>query len=146
MKTVLNIYGTISGPSGSFTDLDDVQTQVLKWLQNTANRRVHQTTRDQPVNRLVQDALRPVPDPLPDFRETEILKVYKNFGIRFDSNVYTVSPRMVGKSVTFKADKRTVSIYSKEKQVAAHTRYRKKSSVSNLNPTKSRSESLRKKS
>lgn len=61
-------------------------------------------------------------DPLPDFRETETLKVYKDFGIRFDTNVYTVPPRLVGKSITLKADARTLSVYYKEKLVASHLR------------------------
>jgi hypothetical protein len=52
--------------------------------------------------------------------------VYKDFGIRFDTNVYTVPPRLVGKSVTLKADSRTISIYYKEKQVATHVRTWKK--------------------
>jgi transposase len=109
-------------PLRTFTDLDDVNHQVLAWLDTTANQRVHQTTRDKPVDRFVKDALRPLPDPLPDYRETETLRVYKDFGVRFDTNVYTVPPRLVGKTVTLKADSRTVSIYYKEKQVAAHTR------------------------
>ena len=113
-------------PVRTFTDLEDVQNQVLMWLATTANKRVHQTTGERPVVRLVKDALKPIPDSLPDFRETETLMVYKDFGIRFDSNVYTVPPRMVGRTVTVKADRRTLIIYYKEKQVAAHIRSWKK--------------------
>jgi len=67
-----------------------------------------------------------LPEPLPDFRETETLKVYKDFGIRFDANVYTVPPRLVGKTVTLKADSRTLFVYYKEKHVATHVRNWKK--------------------
>lgn len=109
-------------PLRKFADLDDVNHQVLAWLDTTANQKVHQTTREKPVDRFVKDALNPLPDPLPDFRQTETLTVYKDFGIRFDANVYTVPPRLVGKSVTMKADSRTVSIYYKEKKVATHAR------------------------
>ena len=109
-------------PLRKFTDLDDVNHQVLAWLDTTANQRVHQTTGEKPVHRFVKDALRPLPDPLPDYRETETLTVYKDFGVRFNANVYTVPPRLVGKSVTLKADSRTISIYYKEKKVATHTR------------------------
>lgn len=113
-------------PLRTFSDLEDVNHQVLAWLNTTANQRQHQTTGQKPAQRIVKDALRPLPNPLPDFRETETLLVYKDFGIRFDTNVYTVPPRLVGKSVTLKADSRTLSIYYKEKQVAIHVRTWKK--------------------
>ena len=113
-------------PARSFTDLEDVQNQVIVWLSTTANKRVHQTTGERPVDRLVKSALNPIPSCLPDFRETEFLKVYKDFGIRFDSNVYTVPPRMVGKTVAVKADRHTLSIYHKDKQVVVHKRSWKK--------------------
>lgn len=113
-------------PLRTFTDLDDVNHQVLAWLDTSANQRLHQTTGERPAHRFVKDALRPLIDPLPDFRETETLKVYKDFGIRFDTNVYTVPPRLVGKSITLKADARTLSVYYKEKLVASHLRNWKK--------------------
>ncbi len=113
-------------PLRTFTDLEDINHQVLAWLNTTANQRLHQTTGEKPAQRLVRDALRSLPDPLPDFRETETLKVYKDFGIRFDTNIYTVPPRLVGKNVTLKAGSRTLSVYYKEKQVAVHVRSWKK--------------------
>jgi transposase len=108
-------------PSKTFTDIDDVNYQVLSWL-NAANQRIHQTTNEKPNNRFVQKALRALPDPLPDVRQTQTLTVYKDFGIRFDTNIYTVPPRLVGKDITLKADLRRVYIYYKEKQVAVHAR------------------------
>ena len=113
-------------PLRIFSDLEDVNHQVMAWLNTTANQRLHQTTGQKPVHRFVKDALSPLPNPLPDFRETETLLVYKDFGIRFDTNVYTVPPRLVGKSVTLKADSRTIAVYYKEKQVATHVRSWKK--------------------
>jgi transposase len=113
-------------PLKIFTDLDDVNHQVLAWLDTSANQRLHQTTGEKPAHRFVKDALKFLPDPSLDFRETETLKVYKDFGIRFDTNVYTVPPRLVGKSITLKADGRTLSVYYKEKLVATHLRNWKK--------------------
>lgn len=109
-------------PLRAFTDLEDVNHQVLAWLETTANQRVHQTTGEKPVHRLKKGHLKALPELLPDCRETETLTVYKDFGIRFDTNVYTVPPRLVGKTVTLKADARTVSVYCKENLVATHLR------------------------
>jgi len=114
-------------PLKTFTDLDDVNHQVLGWLNTTANQRLHQTTGEKPAERLDREALKPLPDPLPDFREAETLKVYKDFGVRFDANIYTVPPGLVGKKVTVKADSRIITVYYKDKQVAVHPRcWRKK--------------------
>ena len=109
-------------PMRTFTDLTDANQQVLVWLNTTANQRVHQTTGEKPCERIDRKALRPLPEPLPDCRETETLKVYKDFGIRFDTNTYTVPPRLVGKKVTLKADSRTLWIYYKDRQAATHLR------------------------
>jgi hypothetical protein len=48
--------------------------------------------------------------------------VHKDFGVRFDANVYTVPPWAIGKQVTLKADNLLVSIYLKEKLIACHQR------------------------
>lgn len=108
-------------PLRHFTDLDDVNHQVQVWL-DTANQRVHQTTGEKPATRFIKGSLKPLPDPLPDYRQTDTVIVHKDFGIRFDVNVYTVPPRLVGKNLTLKADNRTLSIYHKEQLVATHTR------------------------
>ncbi len=113
-------------PLRKFTDLEDINHQVQAWLEKTANLRQHQTTGRKPADLFRTDSVRQLPDPLPDFRETETLRVYKDFSIRFDANTYTVPPRLIGKQVTVKADRRTVTIYYKEKQVAAHHRSWKK--------------------
>lgn len=113
-------------PLRNFTDLDDANHQVSIWLEKIANQRQHQTTGKRPADLFTRTSLRPLPDPLPDYRDTETLRVDKFFAVRFDANTYTVPPRLVGKQLTVKADSRTVTIYHKEKQVAAHHRSWKK--------------------
>ncbi len=109
-------------PLRSFTDLDDVQRQVALWLDTVANVRVHGTTGDLPTERFSQVQLRALPELMADLRETNQLKVYKDFIVKFDANTYTVPPRMIGKRVTVKADSKTVTIYYKDKKIATHDR------------------------
>lgn len=108
-------------PLREFKDLDDVQSQALIWLNDVANIRKHQTTSERPVDRLQPKALRPLSE-APDCRETMTLKVYKDFGVRFDTNVYTVPPWAIDKNITLKADNQQVFIFLKEKAIAVHRR------------------------
>jgi hypothetical protein len=71
---------------------------------------------------LAQVCLRPLPDYLPDCRETQTLKVYNDFAVRFDANVYTAPPLAIGKQVTLKADQSTVTLFYRDKKIAAHDR------------------------
>jgi len=109
-------------PLRSFTDLKSVQTQVMEWLDTVANVRTHQTTGQHPDDRFKDVSLRPLPEFLSDYRETLQVTVYKDFAVRFDCNTYTVPPWAIGKKLTLKADNETVTIYHKQKAVAAHHR------------------------
>jgi hypothetical protein len=117
-------------PLRSFTDLQDVQRQLLEWLEKIANVRIHQTTGQQPKDRFTQVVLRSLPDSLPDCRETSRVFVHKDFAVRFDANAYTTPPWCIGKKLILKADKTTVTIYHHQKAVATHQRsWRKKQRI-----------------
>ena len=109
-------------PLRSFIDLDDVQRQVVHWLDTVANVRVHQTTGQRPVDRFEKVRLKPLPVHLPDCRETASLLVHKDFAVRFDGNTYTAPPWTIGQTVTVKADPSRVSFYLKDKRIAVHPR------------------------
>ncbi|MBU0728545.1 MAG: IS21 family transposase [Proteobacteria bacterium] len=109
-------------PTRNFTGIDDAQRQMLDWLDSVANCRVHQTTGEKPVERLQKNALQALPIHLPDTRETLSALVHKDFGIRFDANVYTVPPWTIGKYLTVKADLLSISLFYRDKLVAEHPR------------------------
>ena len=109
-------------PLRSFADLADVNRQVRQWLDATANVRLHQTTGKSPVERFEAGRLKRLPDLLPDCREVCLLKVHKDFAVRFDGNSYSVPPWSIGKKLTLKADAFSVAMYHREKQIAAHAR------------------------
>lgn len=109
-------------PAREFTGLEDLKEQVHKWLDTIANTRKHNTTGQKPVERLCRDRLTQLPQVLPDCRETGTYLVHKDFGVRFDGNVYTTPPWTVGKQTTLKADNNQVFIYYKDRQLAVHSR------------------------
>lgn len=109
-------------PLRTFTDLADVQLQVRRWLATVANVRIHQTTGEKPKDRLANVHLRPLPQLLPDCRQTCPAKVHKDFAVRFDGNCYSCPPWTIGKNVMIKADAFTVSIYLNQKKIADHHR------------------------
>ena len=109
-------------PLRYFKDLFDVQAQARLWLNTVANLRVHQSTGQRPDQRFDGVKLNPLPDFLPDCREVYLLKVHKDFAVRFDGNTYTTPPWTIGKKLTVKADMATVTIYHGSKKVVAHQR------------------------
>lgn len=109
-------------PLRSFLDLDDVQAQANGWCHTVANVRVHSTTGERPRDRFKPESMAPLPELLPDCRDTAAAKVHSDFSIHFDGNTYTVPPWLVGKTVTAKADHQTLTVYFKDKAVATHKR------------------------
>lgn len=109
-------------PARTFAGLDDLQAQADSWRDQVANTRTHTTTGEKPIERFKPQAMRPLPDSLPDCRDFSPAKVHSDFAVRFDSNFYTVPPWAVGKSVVIKADHNTLTVYLKDKPIAQHSR------------------------
>ena len=109
-------------PLRTFVDLEDVQTQLIKWLDTVANVRIHQTTGQRPVDRFIRTDMRPLPSMLPDYRESVQLLVHKDFSVRFEDNAYSIPPWAIGKKVILKADNKTLEIYYGQKKIASHPR------------------------
>jgi transposase len=109
-------------PLRSFTNLDDVQAQANHWRDQVANRRVHNTTGFRPIERFCPEAMRPLPEFLPDCRDTAVAKVHSDFAIQFDGNIYSAPPWAISKTLTVKADHHHVTLYLKDKAIATHLR------------------------
>jgi transposase len=109
-------------PLRTFRDLPDLQSQAKEWRDQVANGRLHATTGQRPQDRFDPSAMRPLPDLLPDCRDTAQAKVHSDFCVHFDGNTYTVPPWLVGKTLTVKADHHQLTCYFKDKAVATHAR------------------------
>jgi transposase len=109
-------------PCRRFVGLADVNAQAAAWRDQIANPRVHETTGQVPQHRFRADALRPLPDNLPDTRDTAEAKVHSDCRFKFDANQYSAPQWLVGKTLIIKADHQTVTAIYKNKIVARHPR------------------------
>jgi transposase len=84
-----------------FRDIDDLNEKAAVWLRDTARPRTHGTTQERPVDRL--DVERPELLPLPAhrFEAAEVVDriVGDDFCVAWDTNRYSVPPRLVGHSL-----------------------------------------------
>jgi transposase len=108
----------------SFTSLDDLRAQAGAWRDQTANVRLHQTTREIPADRLLVERTRLHALPARAFDTDHVLPaiVSKEARVHLDTNTYSVPPEYVGRSVYVRADDRTVRVLCEHVEIAAHAR------------------------
>jgi len=109
-------------PCRTFTGLEDVNRQACRWRDQVANARIHGTTHEIPLRRFRPDALRPLPDTLPDVRDNGTGKVHTDCRFHFDGNAYSAPHWSVGWMVSIKADNQLVEASCKDKIIARHPR------------------------
>ncbi len=109
-------------PLKKFKNLADIQSQVLIWLDQIANTRVHQTTSQIPKDRLLKHPLKPLSALSSKPLEGLNPLVRKDYCIKFDTNFYTTPPWTISKRVTVKADQHTIWIYYKDKEICSYPR------------------------
>jgi transposase len=108
----------------SFTSMEELQQQALRWRDEIANVRIHKTTRKPPVELLEEE--RPYLITLPESNYDTSLKravvCPPDAFITFQTNRYSVPFSCVGKELVFKADMHKVRIIDGQKPVAEHQR------------------------
>jgi hypothetical protein len=109
-------------PLRRFTDLADVNRQAAEWLRETANRRTHRETGETPEQRRRPEALLPLPDPPPDYRDNVSRLAHKDIRVHFDGNRYCVPPRYAGLQLTVLADSHTVDLFHNGHPVVSYPR------------------------
>jgi len=105
-----------------FDDLDDLNRHARWWCDEIANVRIHGTTRERPVDRLVRE--RPFMKPLPSARPEPCRElsrsVRSNYCVRIDTNWYSVPPRWVGFPATVLAYEDRLEVLVEGRVVAVH--------------------------
>lgn len=107
----------------SFIDLDDVARRALVWCRDVAGRRIHGTTRRVPIEVFEteeQSALVPLKPERFVIPQWACCKVHPDHHIRYQSALYTVPTRYVGRQVDVRSDGALVRIYCGGELIKTH--------------------------
>jgi hypothetical protein len=124
VERVQQFMETSFEPGRLFAGPADFQTQMDSWFDGRANGRVHKTLRVRPMDRLADEALRPLPERLPDVDWRTVARIAPDPYVRIDTNDYSLDPRLVGRRVLVRASQtevRAVALDTGE-LAAAHRR------------------------
>ncbi len=97
-------------PGRRFANQLDFQLQLDAWFEK-ANARTHKTLRARPVDRLGQEreAMRALPERRPDVDRRWLLRTPPDPYLRFDTNDYSLDPRLVGRRVEVRVSQREIT-------------------------------------
>jgi transposase len=97
-------------PGRRFANELDFQLQLDAWFEK-ANARTHKTLRCRPIDRLIEErqVMRVLPDREPDLDRRWVTRVPADPMLRFDTNDYSLDPRLVGRRVEARVSQRQVS-------------------------------------
>ena len=97
-------------PARRFVNELDYQAQLDAWTEK-ANARTHRTTRAIPAERLVaeQALMRALPASMPETDHRFTLRVPRQPYLRFDTNDYSLDPRLAGRRVEVRVSQAEVS-------------------------------------
>jgi len=111
-------------PGRQFAGPLDFQDQLDRWYAERANVRFHRGLRARPIDRLAEEQLRPLPDPLPDLDRRTVLRVPPQPYARVDTNDYSLDPTFVGRRVELRISPLEVSAVALDsgEVVARHLR------------------------
>ena len=115
-------------PTRSFRDLADLNAQARRWVLEEAGRRIHGTTREQPLAlfAIEKPLLRALPAIAPDLGTWTGVRVHRDCHVQFDGCFYSVPFTLIGQDLWLRATDGAVAIYQDYRQVALHPRGRKR--------------------
>lgn len=114
----------LAGRDDELRTWGDYARLAIRWRDEVANVRVHDRLQQRPIDRFATEkpALRPLPE-LAYFTDEVVLSdVRPTAQVEFDSNRYSVPPRLARKAVTIQANAAEVRILHQGEQVASHRR------------------------
>ena len=110
----------------SFEDVNDLNRQMVRWLQERADARVHPTDAERRAVGVYVDLERPrlleLPEHRPNTERVETLRSGKQPYLRFDGNDYSIPHKLVRVPLTLRASEYGVRIFDGDALVAEHGR------------------------
>lgn len=111
--------------SKEFQSLDDLNSQLLDWIINVADERVHGTTHRKPAEMFLEEKdllLSTKGRPAYVFEERAVRHVSKDCLVAFETNRYSVPFRLAGKRVEVLTDGEMIKIYHGGELISSHPR------------------------
>jgi transposase len=114
----------LAGRAHELVGFEDYLALAIHWRDNIANVRVHETTRQRPVDRLLQERglLRPLPAIPFDTDEVVPAVVSPHAQIEFHGNRYSAPPELARQTVTVRADRDSLRLLHEGQVVTQHVR------------------------
>jgi transposase len=117
-------HNALQGRSEELTQWDDYRQFATYWRDEVANVRIHQTTKERPIDRfeMERSVLRPLP--AAPFETDEVVSAIVNSHarIKFDGNRYSVLPEVNRKTVLIRASDTQVRILYQDREIGRHDR------------------------
>lgn len=117
-------HNALRGRDDELSCWEDYPKFAIYWLNEVANVRIHETTKERPIDRLEKerDALRPLPTIPFDTDELVSAVVTSHARIKFDGNRYSVPPDLARKTIMVRANSTQVRVFYQGSEMACHTR------------------------
>ena len=117
-------HNALAGRAEELTRFEDYLALAPQWRDQVANVRMHETTRERPVDRFQQERslLRSLPAIPFDTDEVVPAVVSPHARIEFDGNRYSAPPQFVRRPVTIRASRDEVRVLHEGQVVAQHVR------------------------
>lgn len=98
-------------PDRAYASELDYQDQLDGWFSGRANSRFHRGIRAVPAERLVleHEVMRALPARMPDTDQRFVIRVAAQPYLRFDTNDYSLDPRLAGRRVEVRAGQREIT-------------------------------------
>jgi len=117
-------HNALAGRADDLTRFEDYLALATSWRDQVANVRIHESTRERPIERFQKERalLRPLPAIPFDTDEVAPAIVSPHARVAFDGNRYSVPPQFVRKTLSVRANRDALRLVHEGQVVAQHVR------------------------